>query len=389
MPARSTFSGKKKTLSTATAARSAVEPSAVKEALLRHGVRPLQMLTLAITGDCNLSCRHCLVDARPAPGSSGLPIQQLRRLVEELGVLGGSGLRLTGGEPLRHPGWLELMRLARSLGLDRLILQTNAMLLGDGDVAALGELDFPGLAIEISLDGATAPSHDLVRGEGAFAGALAGIRRLVHGGLSRRISLMFTEMRHNLGEFPALLELAADLGIPSVIAGTLVQGGRAATDAHLFPPSLDQYLRLLRHREEDQRFRELYASIGTMAALEWRQEDAPRTEACTFVENPYLSPDGRLYPCLMCHVDDFSVSGVGAKGLAASLIEGAPLWASLARLSRQRSEANSACRECPWALLCAGGCMGRAWGSCGNLLAADDRCSLRRAIYRHDSSSRS
>jgi len=366
-----------------------VEPAEVGGMLLRHGLRPPRMLTLAITGDCNLRCRHCWVDAGPAPAAPGLPLQALRRVVKEYVAIGGSGLRITGGEPLCHPGWLELLRLARALGLRRLALQTNAMLLGDGDVAALRELDFPGLTIEISLDGATAQSHDLVRGEGAFVQALAGVRRLVDGGLARRVALFFTEMRHNLEEFPALLELAAGLGVTSVSAGTLVRGGRAATDAHLFPPSRDQYLRLLQRQAEDRCFRELYAAIGTMAALEWRRGDAPRTDACTFVENPYLDPAGRLYPCLMCRTDEFSVAGVDVKGLASALVEGAPLWVSLARLSRQRSAVNPACRECPGARLCAAGCMGRAWGSCGDLLAPDDRCSLRRTIYRQGPSSRS
>jgi hypothetical protein len=37
--------------------------------------------------------------------------------------------------------------------------------------------------------------------------------------------------------------------------------------------------------------------------------------------------------------------------------------------------------NCPGRLVCGGGCMGRAWGSRGSLLAADDRCELRRTIY--------
>jgi len=360
----------------------AVDSAVAGETLLRHGLRPPRLLTLAITGDCNLHCRHCWVEAGEGPAAPGLSVSALRLLLQEFSAVGGSGLRLTGGEPLCHPGWLELLRLGRALGLQRLVLQTNAMLLDEAGVAALAELDFPGLAIEISLDGATAQSHDLVRGEGAFAEVLAGVGRLARGGLAGRITLLFTEMRHNLDEFPALLELAAELGVASVAAGTLVQGGRAAADPLVAPPAQEQYLSLLQRYGEDSRFRELYAALGTMAALEWQKGDAPRVECCTFVENPYLTPSGRLYPCLLCHAERFSVSGVGTKGLTAALAEGAPLWASLARLSRRRAAANPSCRECPGAHLCAAGCMGRAWGSCGDLLAVDDRCSLRRAIYQ-------
>ncbi|MFH1027924.1 MAG: SPASM domain-containing protein [Pseudomonadota bacterium] len=107
-----------------------------------------------------------------------------------------------------------------------------------------------------------------------------------------------------------------------------------------------------------------------------------REDCCTFVENPYLTPSGRLYPCLLCHTDEYSVTGVFEKGLAASLAEGAKLWSSLLCISRCRADAIPECRDCPGKLSCAGGCMGRAWGSFENLLAADDRCESRRAIYQ-------
>jgi len=118
-----------------------------------------------------------------------------------------------------------------------------------------------------------------------------------------------------------------------------------------------------------------------VAALEWRSGDAPRQGCCSFIENPYLTPAGRLYPCLLCHADEYSVSGVFEKGLAAALAEGIPLWSALQQISCSRSAALPECRDCPGRLSCAGGCMGRAWGSCGNLLTADDRCGVRRAIY--------
>ena len=121
---------------------------------------------------------------------------------------------------------------------------------------------------------------------------------------------------------------------------------------------------------------------GTMAALEWMRGSASRGECCTFVENPYLTPDGRLYPCLLCHTDAYAVTGVFGKDLAAVLAEGAPHWAALLRLSRSRAEAIPECQECPGRLTCEGGCMGRAWGSCGDFMAADDRCGVRQIIYR-------
>jgi radical SAM protein with 4Fe4S-binding SPASM domain len=355
-------------------------PSEALQQLNMAGLRPPGMLTLAITGACNLKCCHCWVKAGEATSHAHVPLRTVRRLLEEFTPI-GEGVRITGGEPLCHPHWLEIVRFACSLGFDKVVLQTNAMLLRDEHLAPLRELDFPGLTIQISLDGVSPRTHDLVRGEGAFNGALHGIEMLVQVGLASKIAIFLTEMRHNLDEIPELLDFADRMGIGSVSTGSMVLCGRASETSLVAPPKVEQYLSLLERYDRDTHFRELYEKLGTVAALEWRKGDSIRQECCTFIENPYLTPSGRLYPCLMCHTDEYSVTEVFEKGLAAALAEGAPLWASLHRISRCRSDEIPECQDCSEKAFCAGGCMGRAWGSCGNLLAVDDRCEVRRTIY--------
>lgn len=360
----------------------------VLQHLDQSGLRPPRMLTLSITGTCNLVCCHCWVKAGEASSSPHVPLPKLRRIVEEFAALGGNGIRITGGEPLSHPHWMDIFQLSCSLGFGSVILQTNAILLKDEHVAALQERDFPGLTIQISLDGVSAQTHDLVRGKGAYDGALQGIMKLVQAGLGQRVALFFTEMRHNLAEIPELLEFADSMGIGSVSSGSMVLCGRAAETSLVAPPRVEQYLSLLERYTSDARFRDLYGKIGTVAALEWRADVGVRQECCTFIENPYLTPTGRMYPCLMSHTDEYSVTGVFEKGLVAALAEGTPLWATLLQISRRRREDIAECRACPEKLSCAGGCMGRAWGSCGSLMAVDDRCQVRRAIHDQQRKSR-
>lgn len=355
----------------------------LKGLLRRAGLRPPHTLTLAITGACNLQCRHCWVEGGVSTSAAHVPAAKLRRVMQEFADLGGQGLRLTGGEPLCHPEWLELLRFARHLEMPHLGVQTNANLIKKNQAAALRDLDFSGLSIQVSLDGACATSHDLVRGEGAFAGAMAGLQHLIAAGLAPRLSLFFTEMRHNLDEIPALLERADELGIASVVSGSLVRCGRAAEDALIAPAETEQYLRLLKRYETDSGFRALYRKIGRIAALEWQTPNKTTRQDCTFVENPYLTAAGRLYPCVLCHADPYAVSGVFDKPLAEAFSLGAPLWASLLEISRSRAETIPQCHACADRDTCGAGCMGRAWGSCGDFFASEDRCALRRAVYAH------
>jgi radical SAM protein with 4Fe4S-binding SPASM domain len=351
------------------------------EKLRQAGLHPPRLLTFSITGACNLACSHCWVEADPSSSSILVASETISRVMGEFRELGGEGIRFTGGEPLLHPACIDLLSLAGKMGFRTIAMQTNAILIGDEHVAALRTLDRARLSLQISLDGATAETHDLVRGSGAFDGVLRGIRRLADGNLAGNISIFFTEMRHNLEEIPALLELADSLGITTVATGALVLCGRADQDSLVAPPAQEQYFRLLHRYETDHGFRSRYDRIGTTAAIEWLKGDAPRTECCTFVENPYLTPDGRLYPCVLCHTDQYAVDRVFDKGIADAFAEGAPLWSSLKRTSRERANSIPECRDCPGESTCAGGCMGRAWGSCGDLMAPDDRCDLRRAIY--------
>lgn len=351
----------------------------LQKTLRQAGLRYPKTLTLALTKACNLSCSHCWVDADGECSSRQFSRDTAAGLIWEFAELGGEGIRLTGGEPLCHPDWLDLLRLSVAAGFDNVILQTNALLIDDAAVAALRELAFPGFTIQISFDGATAATHDRVRGAGAFESLVQAMRRLIAAGLAPHLSLFFTEMRHNIDEIPALLRLADELGVGSVATGTLVQCGRAA-DALVAPPEPAQYLRLLERYDAEPEFRRLYAKLGTVAALEWRSTSCDRGEACTFVENPYITADGRLYPCVLCHADPYSITGLHDKSLADAFTEGAPLWRQLLDASKCRPDTISRCRECPERSTCGGGCLGRAWGSCGDIMAADDRCELRRAV---------
>lgn len=336
---------------------------------------PPEVLTFAITLNCNLHCDHCWVNASPENTCQNVSTSTIKQIIDEFSELGGTAIRLTGGEPLLHPDWLALLEWADKSGL-QVLLQSNGILFNDNNVQALKNLDLNDLNIQVSLDGATPQTHDFLRGEGAFKGAMAGIEALLRHGFGPDVSLFFTEMSHNLHELPELMLMAERLGIGSVSSGTLVMCGRAKEEAGIVPPEPEQYLPLLQRFDEDPAFRKAYEQLGSVAALEWCGTSSDKG-CCNFIETPYLTSTGVMYPCLMCHADEYSVSGVFEKGLPVALNEGAPLWSELQEISTRRASAISKCQNCPLLKSCAGGCMGRAYGSFGDFLAAEDRCQQR------------
>ncbi len=157
-------------------------------------------LELLLTRRCNLACRHCYLGA---PRPVDLPVADLARLLAEFADLGGLRVTIGGGEPLLHPAWEEINRVLAASPL-RKVLVSNGLLLDERRLAGLAVDE-----VQVSLDGLAA-GHELLRGPGSFAPALAAARRVKAAGIALSIATMVHA--GNREEFPALAELVAGLG---------------------------------------------------------------------------------------------------------------------------------------------------------------------------------
>jgi radical SAM protein with 4Fe4S-binding SPASM domain len=365
----------------------------VMERAAAAGLRPPTALTVAITGACNLRCKHCWIDAGTPTSAGHVDPAPLLQLVDDFVALGVEALWITGGEPLAHPELAAILSHCCAAPSVRTVgLQTNAGRLDRARVAALRALPGEKLRVAVSLDGASARAHDRVRGPGSHAATLAGAARLVEAGLGGRTTLAFTEMRHNIDEAPLLLDLAEHLGVSGVVAGTLVCAGRAVRSP-LEPPTPEQYRAQVSRYGEDLQFRERYERLATFPAIEWwKGRFVARGEPCTFMDHPYVASGGTLHPCRMCHAEAFAVERVFERPLEAALEEAIPKWVELRSLARSRPRDAPECRACAAAFQCGGGCVGRVLASGAGLGAPEDRCALRKAVHavpaRHGSRER-
>jgi radical SAM protein with 4Fe4S-binding SPASM domain len=346
-------------------------------------LKPPDTLTMMITGGCNLSCSHCLLDCQPDTEARPVSTETLLKRIGAFADLGGKQIHIAGGEPLCHPEWYPILAYCcKQTGFLEVCLQTNATLLSRSRADKLNTLPAEKIIVQVSLDGSSAATHDCVRGSGAFQLAMDGIRRLVDVGLGERTRIAFTEMVHNFDDLPALLEMVDRLGIAGVISGTLLKGGRAARNDRVAPPDPSQYRDLILRYERDDRFRELYHQYGNIAAVEWhRGMSTPHTKVCTCIETPFIDADGWIYPCVMLPAEKYAVKLEDDKSLAATIVESLPLWAELPQMEMRRQAELIPCRDCPGKQHCLGGCMGRAYSAAGDFMAVEDRCALRKAVY--------
>ncbi len=348
------------------------------------GLIPPKTLTIMITNGCNLQCSHCWPNSLPSHLVEPVASAKIQSVIREFARIGADSLIVTGGEPFTHPDLFKILQSACNMReLNQVQVQTNAVLLSDAIVEKVLGLDCKKLSFQVSLEGASPATHDLVRGDGSYDKALKGIHRLMTAGFKERIQIAFTETRQNFSEIPALLKLLESLGISQFYSGTLVMHGRAETLRSVHPPTPDQYRDLIGLFQEDVDFRERYQKNSgfNIAALEWSLDKPAGDIGCRFMEHCLVSSSGMSYPCPLFQFDKYGTSSFFDDSLDAVLKNTLPLWSKLQRISLHRGKRLKECAECPGRHHCHGGCMGRACAANGKLISLEDRCLQRRAIY--------
>lgn len=161
------------------------------------GAGPVPMVTVRVNFHCNQACHFCFV-------STHLPDAAVREALVAA-ARRRSSISISGGEPTLNPRLAEYVRLAKAEGASFIELQTNAVRLADGPLAA--DLRAAGVdAALVSLHGASAAVSDAVTdAPGTFERTLRGIDALVAAGVAVRVN--FVQCQLNRDEFPRVVEL--------------------------------------------------------------------------------------------------------------------------------------------------------------------------------------
>jgi radical SAM/Cys-rich protein len=173
---------------------------------------------------CNMTCRHCHVDAGPDRTDAMMSRATVEACLRALDQTDADTVDLTGGAPELHPDFRYVVESARARGkhvIDRCNLSVLLMQRNEGLAQWLGE---HGVEIVASLPHYRQRSTDAQRGDGAFDKSIEALRLLNSVGYGKgdpqkRLSLMMNPAGAFLapkqsdveGEWKAALE--RDFGI--------------------------------------------------------------------------------------------------------------------------------------------------------------------------------
>ena len=207
---------------------------------INHLVGPLAV-HLEVVSACNLKSTHCFAGELPR-GEQALSLCELDDLFGCLASMGSFRVGLTGGEPLLRRDIFDIVDLASSHGLHPCIT-TNALLITEEIAKEFGKRTLAWL--NVSLEGATRETNDLIRGEGTFDRV---IDRLSVLSKHTRFTLAFTIMRTNLHEIRQCADLAYKVGAHTAVFRPLYPVGIARQHLDLMPSYAD-YNRALNELE--------------------------------------------------------------------------------------------------------------------------------------------
>ncbi len=276
----------------------------------------------------------------------------------------------TGGEPLERPDLFDLLEYARSVGL-RAVVATCGYLIDAATIKRL--IDVGVLSLSLSLDGASAETHDKFRqAPGAFDAVIQAAQLAREAGLPFQINT--TLSRINKAELIAIASLTERIGAACFNPLILVPVGRGEemTDPLLDPVEyetlLNELLTIKMRTSVDMR-----VTCGPQMARVERTRAEKRLEASSGCmggrEYGFISRQGDLQTCGFLEVPAGNLTQNGYD--FRSLWEDSPLMRDV----RDRQQRNGKCGLCEYLDFC-GGCRARAFLASGDYLGEDPLCSV-------------
>jgi radical SAM protein len=210
-----------------------MQSATLDRTLLRYDTAP-HLVFWETTKACDLACKHCRASAQVQRLPGELTTAEGYALIDQITAMEGTSpiLIFTGGDCLSRDDLMELIGYARSCGLRLGVAPSVTSRLTKEVLEHVYTLGVR--SISISLDGATADSHDALRGiPGHFDETLAALRMMRDIGF--RVQVNTTVMRHNAYEMASVFLLLRDIGISIWEVFFLVGVGRGVAVLEVEP----------------------------------------------------------------------------------------------------------------------------------------------------------
>jgi len=357
---------------------------------LPEGVPALRSFYLYMSNTCNLRCRHCWItpgfgDGKETPGDF-VDTEALRRAVVESKPLGLGAVKLTGGEPMLHPRFMEIadMLTAEGMSMD---METNGTLMTAEKARHLKEKTNVRF-ISVSLDGPDARSHDGFRGvPGAFDATLRGLDYLVRAGY-KNCQVIMSVHKGNRPHVEEVVALAVAHGASSVKFNPVTRTGRAeAMEKSGEVMDFDEHLAFARYVSTELRPKARVTVILNMPPALTSMRDLMRTHGrtgdCGVLRILGILGNGDIALCGIGRTVPELVYGKLGRDSIREIWFSNPTILGLRRSLADVDALPNPCAKCLFVRTCRTGCVANNYTEGGSLTAPTWLCAeaYRRGVF--------
>lgn len=324
------------------------------EKIIKKKRRMKKEINFEITRRCNLNCKHC---SRPFTNSvdSELSFEEISYFLHDLKRFNTwSHLRINGGEPLMREDFVEILNMIEKLKFTYSIF-TNGTLINKRLVSYFKSLKYL-TEIQISLDGSTEKTNDLIRGKGIFEKTVRGLDYLFLGGLKHKVSLSFTPNKLNLPEVPDIIKLTLKMGIKKINFSWLQKAGNAIQSWKLLCLNFNQKKWLTNYLyEKSVRLKDKIEMTRVNCHEINLKKETLFNYLCDIGITPTITYDGWVYPCSMYYdIEYFKIGNIRKNNLQE--IMNGERFKNIKKEFIQRYLKIEKCKGCSWVGICFCGC---------------------------------
>jgi radical SAM protein with 4Fe4S-binding SPASM domain len=252
-----------------------------------------------------------------------------------------------GGEPLMRKDIFELAEYARDHGVFTM-MSTNGWFMTPEVANRLEKVGF--MHVRVSLDGATATTHDSIRGvKGSFGRAVKAVRILKETNIPR-IGISPTVLSENVEEIPTLIELGLELGVDEMQLVQLCARGRGVQAQ---AATVDQLVRL---RDIFTEYKDrLVGKLNLTATEGISLEESLDTQNSSSLPDFWGCPAGRT--CLAIEAEGTIQPCILYKASAGNIRERSlvEIWEKSPLFNQMRTP-DKECISCRFVKVCSGEC---------------------------------
>lgn len=334
-------------------------------------------IQIEITGRCNMRCQHCRAAYEVR---KDMPIDQIVKIIRFARQFSPDykEIVVSGGEPLMHAQFSDVLHAVRKNGGESVTLTTNGSLITESHLDLIGSLEFKRFILSVSLDSLNPGDHDSFRNSpGAFEKAVKAIKLITKKNLPNVMTSVRSTLRpHQIKQMEQIVDFVHDMGCRRSSLSAIHPAGKSINRPDLWMT-----------KDEKRRFVEkLYELKGKYKNFQVSTNDPLKClvrgyhdtgednevvfDGCAAAAVTFnVSADGTMTPCALLNIPMMNVFGL--------TIEEITMQYQNNEIVKNMLDMNlrGKCGKCGLKYQC-GGCRARALIRKGHYLEEDPDCWL-------------